>query len=140
MDWSVESWATKTVAGVSSMRWIRIALAASCATYVVDAGAVPITFSDSRSGLHSLWSNSASTNRYSDFVIQDSRSSIVQFAKFDNSLGTLLSAELTLTSATSHPTRTLFLPEVSGLPIQLPFGALAQDTERDLHGPFNLWA
>jgi hypothetical protein len=122
------------------MRWIKIALAACCVTYLVDAQAVPVTLSESRSGLHSLWSNSASTDRYSDFVLQDSRSSIVQFAKFDSSLGTLLSAELTLTSATSHPTRTIFLPEVSGLPMELPLGALAQDTERTLQGTLGLWA
>lgn len=122
------------------MRWIKIALAAYCVTYLVDASAIPVTISYSQSGSHSIWSNSASTNRFSDFVTQDSRSSIAQFAKFDNSLGTLLSAELTLTSATSHPTRTLFLPEVSGLPVELPLGALAQDTERDLHGTLDLWA
>jgi hypothetical protein len=122
------------------MRWTKIALAVCCVAYLGDAQAVPVTLVDSQSGLHSLWSNSASTNRYSDFVLQDSRSSIVQFAKFDSSLGTLLSAELTLTSVTSHPTRTLFLPEVSGLPVELPFGALAQDTERTLQGTLGLWA
>jgi hypothetical protein len=136
----VEMLAPKTVAGVSNMRWMTMALAAYCVTNLIDAQAVPITISDSESGAHSVWSNSASTNRYSDFVIQDSRSSIVQFAKFDSSLGTLLSAELTLNSTASHPSRTVFLPEVSGLPIELPLGAIAQDTERELHGPLNLWA
>ncbi len=121
------------------MRWIKIALAACCVTFLVDARAVPITISAAESGLLSAGAT-ASTNRYSDFLVQDWQSQVVQFAKFDNSLGTLLSAELTLTSATYHPTETLFLPEVSGLPIELPFGAIAQDTERELHGPFNLWA
>jgi hypothetical protein len=122
------------------MRWIKIALAACCVTHLVDAQAVPVTISDSQSGQHSLWSNSASTDRYSDFVLQDSRSSIVQFAKFDSSLGTLLSAELTLTSVTSHPTRAIFLPDVSNFLIELPLGALAQDTERSLQGTLGLWA
>jgi hypothetical protein len=122
------------------MRRMKITFAALCAVYLVDAGAVPITISDSKSGAHTLWTNSALTNRYSDFVLQESESSVVQFAKFDSSLGTLLSAELTLTSTTWHPTALLLLPEVSGLPIDLPLGALAQDTERSLHGALNLWA
>lgn len=131
---------SRAVTDVSKLRWIKIALAAYCVTHIVDAGAVPITMSSSRSGAHSLWSNSASTNRYSDFTLQDSRSSLVQFAKFDSSLGTLLSAQLSLTSSTSHSTRSIFLPELSGLPVQLGLGAIAQDTERSLHGPFNLFA
>ncbi|HTE42109.1 MAG TPA: PEP-CTERM sorting domain-containing protein [Steroidobacteraceae bacterium] len=121
-------------------RWTKIALAAGCAMQLADAGAVPITTISSQGGLHSIFGTSANTNRYDDFTLQDSRSSVLQFAKFDSSLGTLLGAQLMLTSATSHPTRTLSLPEVSGLPVALPFGALAQDTERDLHGPFNLYA
>jgi hypothetical protein len=72
--------------------------------------------------------------------LQGSQNSVSQFAKFDSSLGTLLGAQLTLTSSTSHPSRTLSLPDVSGLPTVLALGALAQDTERDLHGPLNLWA
>lgn len=125
---------------VSSVRWAKLVLAACSATYLASAQAGPITISSTQSGFHSLWSNTSSTNRFSDFVLQDSSSSIAQFEKFDSSLGTLLSAELTLTSTTSHPTKTLFLPDVSGLPIQLPLGAIAQDTERSLQGAFGLWA
>jgi hypothetical protein len=118
------------------MQWTKIALAACCIASAIDAGAVPITVSQSSAGASSVWSNSASVDRYSDFVMQDSASATTQFAKFDSSLGTLLSAELTLTSQTSHPTRSLFLPEVSGLPIDLQLGALAQDTERSLDNLF----
>ncbi len=121
------------------MRWRRIALVACCATYLADASAVPITISETQSGFLSSGAT-ASTNRYSNFLIQDWQSQLVQFAQFDSSLGTLLSAELTLTSATYHPTETVFLPEISGLPIELPFGAIAQDTERSLQGTLNLWA
>jgi hypothetical protein len=107
---------------------------------LLDANAVPVTDITSIVGAHSVFAGSANTNRHSDFVLQDSRSSLVQFAKFDSTRGTLLGVELTLTASTSHPTASLFLPEVSGLPVPLPLGAIAQDTERDLHGPFNLWA
>ena len=129
-----------TNTGASKTPWIRLALAAYCVTHVVEAGAVPITMTASQSGAHSLFGNSANDNRYSDFTLQDSRSSVAQFTMFDSSLGTLLSAELTLNSSTSHPIRSIFLPELSGLPVQLGLGAIAQDTERSLHGPFNLFA
>jgi hypothetical protein len=108
--------------------------------YGTDVGAVPVTTSQFRAGTHSVWSDITATNRHAEFELQDARSSTVQFAKFNDSLGTLLSAELTLTSSTAHPTRTVFLPEVSGLPIQLPLGAIAQDTERSLHGFLDLYA
>jgi hypothetical protein len=118
------------------MRSIRIVLAAYCATYLAEAGAVPITVSDSRNVVLGVWNDSTAANRYSDFVLHDSESLVVQFAKFDSSLGTLLNAQLLLTSTTSHPTKRLSLPEVSGLPVDLAFGAIAQDTERSLHSLF----
>jgi hypothetical protein len=129
-----------TVFGASSRRCTQIALAVLGVLHLADAQAIPITDTTLFGGTHSVFGGSANTDRYSDFALQDSRSSIAQFARFDSSLGTLLGVELTLTSSTSHPTRTPSLPEISNLPVQLPLGAIAQDTERELHGPFNLWA
>jgi len=123
-----------------TIRVEKIALAVLSMLPLVDAKAVPITNTTSFGGSHSVFGSSANTDRYSDFTLQDSRSSIAQFARFDSSLGTLLGVELTLSSSTAHPTRSLYLPDVSGLPVELPLGAIAQDTERDLHGFLNLWA
>jgi hypothetical protein len=120
--------------------YTQMALAVVGLLHLVDATAVPVTDTTSMFGAHSVFGGSANTNRHSDFVLQDSRSSLVQFARFDSTRGTLLGVDLTLTASTSHPTALLSLPDVSGLPVELPLGAIAQDTERDLHGPFNLWA
>jgi hypothetical protein len=129
-----------TIFGLSNRRGTQIALVALALVHLADAKAVPITDTRLFGGTLGVFGGSANANRHSDFALQDSQSSIAQFARFDSSLGTLLGVELTLTSSTAHPTRTLSLPELSGLPVQLPLGAIAQDTERDLHGPFNLWA
>jgi hypothetical protein len=129
-----------TTFAVSNRRCTQIALGALGMLHLAHAHAVPVTDTMLLGGSHSVFGSSANTDRHSDFSLLDSRSSIAQFARFDSSLGTLLGVELTLTSSTSHPSRTLSLPELSGLPVQLPLGAIAQDTERELHGPLNLWA
>lgn len=121
------------------MRAIKIGLAGFCALFMVDAGAVPITISYDESHVLSLWGTSEQVNRYSYFSDQDSRSSTVSFSQFDSSLGTLLNVELTLSSATRHPSRLVLDEDVTVVPTNFPFGAFAQDTERELHG-FNLYA
>ena len=130
----------KTATKASGRRWMRVALAAYCVTHLVDAGAVPITTTSDYFGTNVSLYQSPNGRRYGDFALHDSNSAPAQFAKFDSSLGTLLSAELTLYSSTSHPTLTRYLPDVSGVPTELAFGVLAQDTEREIHGIINEYA
>jgi hypothetical protein len=118
----------------SNRRVIQIALAALGVLHLVDAQATPITNTTVVSDGLTVFRNSANTDHRSDFDLFDNRNTFARFAKFDSSLGTLLGVELTLTSATFHPETVLSLPDLSGLPVELPFGAIAQDTERDLHG------
>ena len=115
---------------------VRLALLAYCATHGVVAHAIPVSVTSHDLGSNVVFYLSPDGARHSDFTLHDTNSSQAQFAKFDSSLGTLLSAELTLSSSTLHPTLSRFLPDVSGLPTSLPFGALAQDTERELHNLF----
>lgn len=117
----------------SGLRW---ALLAYCATQGVVAHAIPVSVTSHDLGSNVVFYLSADRVLHSDFTFHDSNSALAQFAKFDSSLGTLLSAELTLDSSTLHPTLTRFLPDVSGVPTSLPLGVLAQDTERDLHNLF----
>ena len=130
----------ETATKASGRRWMKVALAAYCVTHLVDAGAVPITMTSHDLGSNVVFYLSPDGRRYGDFALHDSNSAPAQFAKFDSSLGTLLSAELTLNSSTSHPTLTRYLQDVSGGPTQLAFGALAQDTEREIHGIINQYA
>src|SRR5689334_22031579 len=117
----------------SGLRW---ALLACCATHGVVAHAIPVSVTSHDLGSNVVFYFSPDRVLHSDFTFHDSNTALAQFAKFDSSLGTLLSAELTLDSSTLHPTLSRFLPDVSGQQTQLPLGVLAQDTERDLHNLF----
>jgi hypothetical protein len=104
------------------------------------AQAVPVTVSQDFSVGMGVWNNSHQTNRYGDFSDSLNESTLFNIAGFDSSLGALQSVQLSMTGTVTHSPVSLLLPEISGLPTQLPFGALAQDTERSLQGFGGLWA
>jgi hypothetical protein len=121
------------------MRKAKFAMAAFTVAFVADASAIPVTSTSSVSGELGIWGNSASSLRSGNFSGSDSNFSTAFLPRFDSSAGTLLSAHLTLSAVTSHPSRLMLLPEI-GIQQTLQLGGRAQDTERTLHGPLNLFA
>lgn len=122
------------------MRWLPLGSAVFGMAAAVTAQAVPVTFSQEFSVSMGSWNNSHEVNRYGNF--SDSVNDSLQFniPGFDTSRGTLQSVQLSMNGAVSHSPVSVYLPEISGLPIELPFGAVAQDTERTLQGTGGLWA
>jgi hypothetical protein len=122
------------------MRRFQIGLAVSGMAVAFSAQAVPVTYTQSAGAGMGVWTDSHLTNRYGDFTDSLNESVGVVIPGFDTSLGTLQSVQISMIGAVSHSPVSVYLPEVSGLPIELPFGALAQDTERSLQGFGGLWA